>query len=119
MKDGDLVSVLAILPRFENAVSLRGNVATPLRYPYRQGMRIRDLIPDREILITPDYYRRQNLAVRPEPITPTDIQRQDTLTQAKLMENVRRLTAEINWDYAVVERLNRKDLKTSLIPFQL
>src|SRR5260221_2535638 len=54
MKDGDLVSVLAILPRFENAVSLRGNVATPLRYPYRQGMRIRDLIPDKDILITPD-----------------------------------------------------------------
>ena len=40
MKDGDLVSVLAILPRFDNAVSLRGNVATPLRFPYRQGMRV-------------------------------------------------------------------------------
>src|SRR5207302_1549230 len=106
VKDGDLVSVLAILPRFENAVSLRGNVATPLRYPYRQGMRIRDLIPDREILITPDYYRRQNLAVRPEPITSGvvrpdgSVQRPevaDPVSQAKLMENVRRLASEINW----------------------
>src|SRR5438105_9427206 len=127
MKDGDLVSVLPILPRFENAVTLRGNVATPLRYPYRQGMRIRDLIPDREILVTPDYYRRQNLAVRPEPISAgivrpdgsvqrqegtVDVQqrqealtqRQDPVTQAKLVESVRRLSAEINWDYAVVER---------------
>src|SRR5438105_8298921 len=136
MKDGDFVSVLPILPRFENAVTLRGNVATTLRYPYRSGMRIRDLIPDREILITPDYYRRQNLAVRPEPITSGVVrpdgtvqrpegtgdaqqQRQDPVTQAKLMENVRRLSAEINWDYAVVERLNRNDLTTQLIPFNL
>ena len=64
MKDGDLVSVLTILPKFENAVTLRGNVATPLRYPYRPGMRIRDLIPDKDALITPEYYKRQNLAVR-------------------------------------------------------
>lgn len=139
IKDGDLVSVLPILPRFENAVSLRGNVATPLRFPYRQGMRIRDLIPDKEILITPDYYRRQNLAVRAEPLYGPTVrpdgtiaartegvpqqelapQRQDPVTQAKLMDNVRRLSAEINWDYAVVERLNRNDLTTSLIPFNL
>jgi protein involved in polysaccharide export with SLBB domain len=32
---------------------------------------------------------------------------------------VRRLYDEINWDYAVVERLNREDLSTSLIPFNL
>src|SRR6185369_9858166 len=29
------------------------------------------------------------------------------------------LSAEINWDYAVVERLNRNDLTTQLIPFNL
>src|SRR3989454_1109198 len=33
VRDGDLVSILAISPRFENAVTLRGNVAEPLRYP--------------------------------------------------------------------------------------
>src|SRR3954469_14455194 len=35
------------------------------------------------------------------------------------MELVRRLSAEINWDYAVIERLNRQDLTTTLIPFNL
>lgn len=127
MKDGDVVSVLPILPRFENAVSLRGNVATPLRYPYRPGMRIRDLIPDREILITPDYYRRQNLAVKPEPIVSGSVRPDGSVqrpaagpvTQQKLMDSVRRLSSEINWDYAVIERLNRKDLTTQLIPFNL
>jgi polysaccharide export outer membrane protein len=108
VKDGDLLSVLAILPRFENAVTLRGNVATPLRYPHKPGMKIRDLIPEKEALITPEYYRRQNLSVRV-----------DTITQGRLSADVRRLSDEINWEYAVIERLNQGDLTTSLIPFNL
>lgn len=139
IRDGDLVSVLSILPRFENAVILRGNVATPLRHPYRPGMRIRDLIPEREALLTPEYYRRHNMAARSEASLPrrgedlsqaqqraatnlarADISRPDTsVTQEQLLANVRRLSDEINWDYAVIERLNQQDLTTSLIPFNL
>ena len=37
MKDGDLVRVYALSPRFENAVTLRGTVANPGRYPWREG----------------------------------------------------------------------------------
>src|SRR5205085_9184359 len=49
----------------------------------------------------------------------TSAPRQEQVSQQKLMDNVRRLSAEINWDYAVVERLNRNDLTTQLIPFNL
>ena len=108
VRDGDLVSILAISPRFENAVTLRGNVAEPLRYPWREGLRIRDLIPEKDALITPEYYRRQNLAVRTENVT-----------QGQLTADVRKLSDEINWDYAVIERLNQADLSTTLIPFNL
>jgi len=108
IRDGDLISILAISPRFENAVTLRGNVATPLRFPFRPGMRVLDIIPEKEALITPEYYRRQNLAVRI-----------DALSQGELSANVRKLGDEINWDYAVIERLNTVDLTTSLIPFNL
>ena len=80
--------------RFENAVTLRGKVAAPLRYPYKPGMRIRDLIPEREALITPDYYTRKNLSVLSGPVA-----------QGRLAYDVRRLADEINWDYAVIERL--------------
>src|SRR6185436_5899015 len=66
IRDGDLVTVLPILPKFENAVTLRGNVAFPLRYPYKPGMRVKDLIPEREALIRPDYYLKRNLATRVE-----------------------------------------------------
>ena len=108
LKDGDLVSVYSISPRFENAVTLRGKVAAPLRYPYKPGMRIRDLIPEREALITPDYYARKNLSVLSGPVV-----------QGKLAYDVRRLSDEINWDYAVIERLERNELTTTLIPFNL
>src|SRR5437773_11015618 len=108
IKDGDLVSILSITPRFENAVTLRGNVAQPLRYPWREGLRVRDLIPEKEALITPDYYRRQNSTARVEAVT-----------QGQLAADVRKLADEINCDYAVIERLNQGDLTTALLPFNL
>ncbi len=43
----------------------------------------------------------------------------DTVTQGRLAADVRRLSDEINWDYAVIERLNQDDLTTTLIPFNL
>lgn len=105
--DGDLISVFSISPRFENAVTLRGNVAEPMRFGWREGMRIRDLIPSREALVTPDYWVRRNLAVRTE-----------TKGEAALKNEVSRALAEPHWDYAVVERL-KDDLTTTLIPFNL
>jgi protein involved in polysaccharide export with SLBB domain len=64
LRDGDVVTLLAISPQFANAVTLKGHVAQPLRYPYTPGMKIRDLIPDRDALITADFYRRKNLLVQ-------------------------------------------------------
>lgn len=63
LQDGDVVSVIALSPRFENAVTLRGNVARPGRYPWHEGMRVSDLIPNREMLLTRRYWVGQNLAV--------------------------------------------------------
>jgi len=60
VQDGDIISIGAIIDRFKDAVTLRGNVTTPGRYVWRQGMRISDLIPNREALVTRDYYLRQN-----------------------------------------------------------
>ncbi|HWB31615.1 MAG TPA: SLBB domain-containing protein [Acidobacteriaceae bacterium] len=64
--NGDIISVDSILGRFKDAVTLRGNVANPGRYQWHQGMRISDLIPNREMLVTRDYYRRLIALGRPE-----------------------------------------------------
>jgi protein involved in polysaccharide export with SLBB domain len=63
LRDGDLLRVYPLSPRFDNAVTLRGNVAQPGRYAWREGMRISDLIPSRQFLLTRDYWNRQNFLV--------------------------------------------------------
>ena len=196
LQDGDVLTLLQISPQFANAVTLRGHVAQPLRYPYSPGMRIRDLIPDREALISPDFYRRKNMLVQviedeeptrggrtgrdesgdatrrdsrtgelrdgtspavrdsgqirnlPGGLGPRDangvllldeqsraatLDRQrgtDTSTRAgdvnvprdaanRPLKSPTALFDDLNWDYAVIERLNLHDLSTQVIPFNL
>jgi protein involved in polysaccharide export with SLBB domain len=57
VKDGDIVRVFSIIPRFDDTVTLRGNVANPGRYQWKPGMRVRDLIPDAQALLTRRYWR--------------------------------------------------------------
>lgn len=177
LHNGDIVSILAIVPRFENAVTLRGNVADPIRTPWHAGMKIRDLIPDRQALLSRDYWKARNRLVfteRPqdkpdlggadgevpsgtpsdsvpgrgqgrnlvearwadtEPAgnapnslaeprtgsrggTPSSIAA--TKTESPSAKNrVERNLLEVNWSYAVIERRDPKNLRTSLIPFRL
>src|SRR5438270_281430 len=56
LQDGDIVRVFSIVPSFQDTVTLRGNVANPGRYPWKAGMRIRDLIPSGEALLTRRYW---------------------------------------------------------------
>jgi protein involved in polysaccharide export with SLBB domain len=186
IRDGDLVTVYSLVPRFDNAVALRGDVAQPGRFPWREGMRVRDLIPDREALLSREYWVKRNQAVgldknvtnilnqqaatgtrltvedlnqRRKPESELDatigdtIRRLQTESEAarfldpnqtssavqitrlqdankgtleaaksdaqRLINQIKPSQREVNWDYAVIERLNRNDLTTSLIPFNL
>jgi protein involved in polysaccharide export with SLBB domain len=60
LHDGDVLRIYPLSPKFENAVTLRGNVAEPGRYVWKEGMRVSDLIPSRDFLITRDFWNRQN-----------------------------------------------------------
>jgi polysaccharide biosynthesis/export protein len=180
LRDGDIVRFLHISPRFDNAITLRGNVAVPGRYPWRPGIRVKDLIPSRDVLVTQEFWKRQNkLAVdlesltfksreeveqdrqrdlenrdrnapanqpgvpNPQPSTPTgqgqatqpdqrtQQQRDEDLAarvgrteaqrikQEELKNEVKRSAAEINWEYAVIQRMDPQDLSTHLVPFNL
>ncbi|MBC5765338.1 polysaccharide biosynthesis/export family protein [Ramlibacter albus] len=111
VRDGDVITLFRISPEFGNAVTLRGNVAAPLRYSWRPGMKVSDLIPERDALIVPDYYVRRNMLVQFESGRRVS----DTRIQAE----VKNLVEEINWDYAVVERLDPREIRSQLIPFNL
>lgn len=167
LKDGDLLRIFPLSPKFDNAVTLRGNVAQAGRYLWKDGMRVSDLIPSRDFLITRDYWNGQNHLVpgRADPpfgnqrnvqagnqrydqaggqsIDPSFNQRMDPENQrndpsgnrtdqfakpqsdpsgtsrSSMIEAVGKNSAEINWEYAVIERLDDHDLSTRLIPFQL
>ena len=56
LEDGDIVRVLSVISRFDDTVTLRGNVANPGRYPWKPGMRVRDLIPDAQAMLTRRYW---------------------------------------------------------------
>jgi len=118
LRDGDVVTLLKLRTEFDNAVTLRGAVAQPLRHAFKPGMRISDLIPDRQALIDPVYYRRKNALVQFERGTDaTDSARLVSLAQAA--DQFKNLFNEINWDYAVIERLDTATLQPKLISFDL
>jgi protein involved in polysaccharide export with SLBB domain len=141
LKDGDVLVLLPISPAFANAITLQGTVAQPLRHPWVSNMRVSDLIPDREALITPDYYKRKNKLVQAleskdnkdnkdnkdyrDPRDPyaetTEFGKlKDTKDAGKeVAQRINSMVDQINWDYAVVERLNTQDLRVELIPFNL
>lgn len=196
LQDGDIVRIFSIVPGFQDTVTLRGNVANPGRYPWRAGMRIRDLIPNPEALLTRQYWLNRaaignghatEYPVRPgfnvrclptgQPSTPASNGTEPTTTPAtgnanaassaaesstvtyipceptdgaspgdissgaservtlgsqqrmegtqessatqRTAQNVttdlRRYAPEINWDYAIIQRVNPTDLTSKLI----
>ena len=193
LEDGDIVRVFSIVPRFEDTVTLRGNVANPGRYPWKPGMRVRDLIPNAQALLTRRYWRNRAAIVNGRsteyPLVPTPRSQNQTATpqpgqgtstnqnpatnapsfneapegmssvsaaeaansqnqqnpqanpsaptgEASLAsrqgsqttggatnpntvrdvaEDVRRYAPEINWDYAIIQRVNPQDLTSKLI----
>lgn len=197
LRNGDVVTIYAIEPRIDNAVTLRGNVAQPARFPWREGMRVNDLIPTVEALLSRHYWLRKNQTVGLDntiaellrrnqaagvDIPVTDLLKKNQQSQqqeadATVAESMRRTQiaadvatvssdaikkaasvqqpgstglgigqgsqagvqdkqdatkvgsmradaikrnlSEVNWDYAVIERMNPKDLATTLVPFNL
>ena len=105
LKDGDLLRIFPISSKFENAVMLRGNVAAPGRFPWHEGMRVSDLIPSRETLLTGSHWSQQNHLA--------DERHTD------MMSDLAGTNAEINWEYAAIERLDERDLSTRLIALNL
>ncbi len=168
VRDGDLLTVYSLVPRFDDTVTLRGNVAQPGRFPWREGMRVRDLIPNKEALLSREYWLRRNQVVGiDENVTRLLRRQENTGTQlgvndlaqrrpgeateltmgeavrrkqveqeaaklaapaqrpeseadpTRLVNQIRPSLQEVNWDYAVIERLKPEDLTTTLLPFNL
>lgn len=154
LQDGDIIWIRSLVPKFKNAVTLRGNVANPGKFPWHPGMRLLDLIPNKEALLTRQYWNQHNQLGRPSTV-PAEKNSPEKLSTANNAEttspqHLNHLAASssyydettdsanksqapedphtntvgtdvpaVDWDYAVVERLNKDNLTTSLLPFHL
>jgi protein involved in polysaccharide export with SLBB domain len=141
LRNGDVLNVISITPDFSNAVVLRGNVDQPVRAPFKSGMRVSDLIPSREYLISRNSTDRQNSVLVDDQVEQnmeearnaqlglaggnttrnlTKKARKDPSAKSEsIAARIGNLIDQVNWDYAVVERINRADLSVKLIPFNL
>jgi protein involved in polysaccharide export with SLBB domain len=108
LRSGDLLTVQALSVEFGNAVTLRGNVAQPARVPWREGLRVRDLIPTKSVLMSKESVARQN-----------GVLLQNNETESTLAGRIGNLVDEVNLEYAVVERVNAADVTVKLLPFNL
>jgi protein involved in polysaccharide export with SLBB domain len=72
LADGDIIQIHSILPAYQKTVTLRGNVADPGRFGWRPGMHLSDLIPDRNSLVSRDYWwKRSHLGLPAPEFEPT------------------------------------------------
>jgi polysaccharide biosynthesis/export protein len=104
IRDGDIIFVRRMSTEYSNSVVVRGNVAIPGRYPWHEGITVHDLIPTKEVLISEHYW--ESLA--------SEGQVENATVTRKLVH-----LSDINWGYAVIERLAPNDLKAQLITFNL
>jgi protein involved in polysaccharide export with SLBB domain len=190
IRDGDVVQINPISPRFENTITIRGYVPETQRLAFKAGMRVTDVLPSQMALLANSYWLRKNEKGRgyhwllesgprgngPEPglggtqdfrgrsssdgSAPTrqaaargdrsdglqrpqldgmsplaslrayrdedesasvnaGWSRRDDPGQSELLDDLTRSSVEVNWDYALIERLDPQTLRTNLLPFHL
>jgi protein involved in polysaccharide export with SLBB domain len=65
LRDGDLLELIAVVSEYKDAITLRGNVANPGRYTWKAGMRVHDLVPNKDALITREYWLKRSQLGQP------------------------------------------------------
>jgi protein involved in polysaccharide export with SLBB domain len=56
LSDGEIIHFFTATNTYVNSVAVVGSVANPTRMGYRSGMTVRDLIPNKEALLTSSYW---------------------------------------------------------------
>jgi protein involved in polysaccharide export with SLBB domain len=133
--NGDVFSVLPIVPDLANVVTLRGSVAQPARFAWKPGMRVSDIITGYSVLKSAESVRRQNellfdgfeqeRALRARIRVPSDLGPESkgapsgVNPSGSLLEQIGKPIEEVNLDYAVVERVEPQGLRVSVLPFSI
>lgn len=103
LRDGDIFYLSHKTQKFENAVTLRGHSRLTGRFPWKQGMRIRDLLPQVSDLIPDKFWLQMNSLPQSADIAAVPLERR----------------LDLNWEYAMVQRMVGDSLRIEVIPFNL
>jgi polysaccharide export outer membrane protein len=140
LTDGDIVRIDPIVSSYRDSVTLRGSVANPGHFRWHQGMRLSELLPERDALLSRNYWWRRTQLGLPAPefvaaggavsgdfaasgarstgsAGALAVTRADSSLEAQT--GLLRPAAQTDWNYAVVERLDPATMTTSLLSFNL
>ena len=123
LQDGDILNLYPIKPSFNNAISLRIlNSPVIRKLMPKENTRVTDIIPNKESLLTAEYfYRRFNFGLVEIPTgdlvfggESRDVLKDDL---ARIKNNA--LLDQINFESVTIERIEPVTLKSQLISFNL
>ncbi len=95
LQGGDVLTVFQISPQIANIVTLEGHVAAPMRYTFKPGMKVSELLSDPRQLIPSSHWQ--------------DVNRGGDLLARPM----------VNLDYATIKRHDPVTLRSQLITFNL
>jgi len=116
LADGDIVRVDPIISKYRDAVTLRGAVANPGRFLWHEGMRLSELMPERDALLRRDYWWQRTKLGLPAPQLAASGSAEERMEKPTAVQSP---GAQTNWNQAVIERLDPSNMSTRLIPFSL
>jgi len=133
LADGDIVRIDPIVSSYRETVTLRGSLANPGHFLWHAGMRLSELLPDRDSLLTRGYWWRRTQLGLPaqEPIEPRDRDKANESASDRKPElnprespddkpaSVLAPGSQTDWNFAVIERLDPATMATTLLPFNL
>lgn len=149
LSDGAIIHLFKAMNKYTDSVAVIGNVAHPSRFAYRQGMRVKDLIPGKEALLTASYYNSYSFNTYGQDNALTQVGVEKTTNQSGAgglnlttgLQSTQNLSntkpvfgggqnlftagpvsipeANINWNYALIVRQDPKNFSTHIIPFNL
>lgn len=152
LENSEIIHFFKMPNRYNDAVVLIGNVVNPSRFAWKAGLKVKDIIPEKEALLTKSFwnsyssniYAKDNIlqAFGGEKTNNwSNIDTAQSQFSSGLNSNAAAATnsdnvfwgadnlfiagpiaipeADINWNYAVIVRLNPTTYRSELIPFDL
>ena len=118
VRDGDILRVLPISPRFDQTVTVRGNLEDPGRFGWHPGMRLSELLPNSQALVTRNYWQRRNQLGLPSPVFAPDYTQRFTAYRSAQADNQRQYLLSLQREQIRKQFNQQQDTRESQLGVQ-